>query len=157
MTQKNMARCLDAVGRGQPLEAFRVSRDPKPCACHCRVSGFNSRFFGERGPARCRDCRRGQRLRGCNLGHCRAAGDRDRQAAKPATAISAASNIGSGQSCRHRLTFGGTGCGTKQYLPRYILQTQEIHLGPAKATTATARKLACIVYNLLKYLPITSN
>ena len=25
------------------------------------------------------------------------------------------------------------------------------HLGPAKATTATARKLACIVYNLLKY------
>ena len=25
------------------------------------------------------------------------------------------------------------------------------HLGPAKATTATARKLACLVYHLLKY------
>jgi transposase len=25
------------------------------------------------------------------------------------------------------------------------------HLGPAKATTATARKLACLIYHLLKY------
>src|SRR6201982_2673930 len=28
---------------------------------------------------------------------------------------------------------------------------KKAHLGPAKATTATARKLACIVYHLLKY------
>jgi transposase len=28
---------------------------------------------------------------------------------------------------------------------------KKAHLGPAKATTATARKLACLVYHLLKY------
>jgi hypothetical protein len=28
---------------------------------------------------------------------------------------------------------------------------KKAHLGPAKATTAAARKLACLVYHLLKY------
>jgi hypothetical protein len=33
----------------------------------------------------------------------------------------------------------------------WCLLRKKSHLGPAKATTAMARKLACIVYNLLKY------
>jgi hypothetical protein len=33
----------------------------------------------------------------------------------------------------------------------YGRRPHQAHLGPAKATTATARKLACLVYHLLKY------
>jgi transposase len=33
----------------------------------------------------------------------------------------------------------------------YRRRRNKSHLGPAKATTATARKLACLIYHLLKY------